>query len=103
MEEVAEEAETGAGRTSVGDDDSAGAPVSLGPSARSDNVIHQLPCFASWLLLHVPPFVMYLMYYLNEKGDRVYTMAKVDPNGRPTFSAHPGQYLLACHVCRRSS
>lgn len=33
---------------------------------------------------------MYLMYYLDENKNRIYTMAKVDPFGRPTFSAHPG-------------
>ena len=31
------------------------------------------------------------MYYLDDTSNkRVYTMAKVDPFGRPTFSAHPG-------------
>lgn len=30
------------------------------------------------------------MYYLDDTNKRVYTMAKVDPSGRPTFSAHPG-------------
>ena len=34
---------------------------------------------------------MYLMYYLNEEGDRVYTLAKISPFGTPTLSAHPGQ------------
>lgn len=38
---------------------------------------------------------MYLMYYLDDKGNRVYTMQKVDQNGHPTFSAHPGKTLLA--------
>ncbi|RWS04769.1 H/ACA ribonucleoprotein complex subunit 3-like protein [Dinothrombium tinctorium] len=35
---------------------------------------------------------MYLMYYNGENGQRVYTMAKVDPNGSPTFSAHPARF-----------
>ncbi|XP_011300005.1 uncharacterized protein Nop10 [Fopius arisanus] len=35
---------------------------------------------------------MYLMYYLNEKGERVYTLKKVDPNGKPTLSAHPARF-----------
>ncbi|KZC10833.1 PREDICTED: H/ACA ribonucleoprotein complex subunit 3 [Dufourea novaeangliae] len=35
---------------------------------------------------------MYLMYYLNETGDRVYTLKKVDPNGKPTLSAHPARF-----------
>jgi len=35
---------------------------------------------------------MYLMYYLNEAGARVYTLAKEDPTGKPTFSAHPARF-----------
>lgn len=35
---------------------------------------------------------MYLMYYLNEDGDRVYTLKKIDPNGKPTLSAHPARF-----------
>nr|ALS04943.1 H/ACA ribonucleoprotein complex subunit 2-like protein [Pseudodiaptomus poplesia] len=35
---------------------------------------------------------MYLMYYMNESGTRVYTMAKVDPSGKPTLSAHPARF-----------
>ncbi|KPM05510.1 hypothetical protein NH340_JMT05318 [Sarcoptes scabiei] len=35
---------------------------------------------------------MYLMYYLDENKNRIYTMAKVDPFGRPTFSAHPARF-----------
>ena len=34
---------------------------------------------------------MYMMYYMNENNERVYTMAKVDPRGNPTFSAHPAR------------
>lgn len=37
---------------------------------------------------------MYLMYYLNDKGERVYTLNKVDPSGKPTLSAHPGNITL---------
>lgn len=47
-----------------------------------------------------PVAIMYLMYYLNDKSERVYTMAKVDPNGRPTISAHPGE--LADFLTARS-
>ena len=36
-------------------------------------------------------FRMYMMYYMNESNERVYTMAKVDPRGNPTFSAHPAR------------
>ena len=36
---------------------------------------------------------MYMMYYLDDNGKRVYTLAKVDPKGRPTFSAHPGKFF----------
>ncbi|CAO3699669.1 unnamed protein product [Rhizopus stolonifer] len=34
---------------------------------------------------------MYLMYYMN-KGERVYTLKKVDPQGLPTKSAHPARF-----------
>ena len=33
-----------------------------------------------------------MMYYMNDSNERVYTMAKVDPQGNPTFSAHPARY-----------
>jgi len=32
------------------------------------------------------------MYYLSSEGQRVYTLAKVDPAGNPTFSAHPARF-----------
>ncbi|XP_026122248.1 H/ACA ribonucleoprotein complex subunit 3 [Carassius auratus] len=35
---------------------------------------------------------MFLQYYLNELGDRVYTLKKVDPSGQPTSSAHPARF-----------
>jgi len=35
---------------------------------------------------------MDLMYYLDEAGTRVYTLAKTDPKGNPTFSAHPARF-----------
>ncbi len=35
---------------------------------------------------------MYLMYYLDVSGNRVYTLSKVDPEGNPTFSAHPARF-----------
>ncbi|XP_058637377.1 H/ACA ribonucleoprotein complex subunit 3 [Onychostoma macrolepis] len=35
---------------------------------------------------------MFLQYYLNENGDRVYTLKKVDPTGQPTGSAHPARF-----------
>lgn len=37
---------------------------------------------------------MYLMYYRDENNKRVYTLAKVDPHGRPTMSAHPGKVYI---------
>ena len=37
-------------------------------------------------------FRMYLMYYMSEEGNRVYTLAKTDPAGNPTFSAHPARW-----------
>jgi H/ACA ribonucleoprotein complex subunit 3 len=36
--------------------------------------------------------IMYLMYYLSDSGERVYTLSKVDPRGNPTFSAHPARF-----------
>ncbi|KAI8887304.1 H/ACA ribonucleoprotein complex subunit 3 [Backusella circina FSU 941] len=35
---------------------------------------------------------MYLMYYLNDSGERVYTLKKTDPKGLPTKSAHPARF-----------
>ncbi|XP_056635121.1 H/ACA ribonucleoprotein complex subunit 3 [Diorhabda carinulata] len=35
---------------------------------------------------------MYLMYYLDESGNRVYTLKKLDPSGKPTMSAHPARF-----------
>ncbi|XP_012225662.1 H/ACA ribonucleoprotein complex subunit 3 [Linepithema humile] len=37
---------------------------------------------------------MYLMYYLDANGDRVYTLKKVDPDGKPTLSAHPARFSV---------
>nr|XP_027227690.1 H/ACA ribonucleoprotein complex subunit 3-like [Penaeus vannamei] len=35
---------------------------------------------------------MHLNYYLDNEGNRVYTLKKVDPEGRPTASAHPARF-----------
>ncbi|GJQ77008.1 hypothetical protein Trydic_g15203 [Trypoxylus dichotomus] len=35
---------------------------------------------------------MYLMYYTDETGNRVYTLQKKDPLGKPTASAHPARF-----------
>ncbi|KAI8375980.1 H/ACA ribonucleoprotein complex subunit 3 [Radiomyces spectabilis] len=35
---------------------------------------------------------MYLMYYLNDQGNRVYTLKKLDPKGNATKSAHPARF-----------
>ncbi|XP_006009866.1 H/ACA ribonucleoprotein complex subunit 3 [Latimeria chalumnae] len=35
---------------------------------------------------------MFLQYYLDENGDRVYTLKKFDLNGQPTSSAHPARF-----------
>ncbi|XP_055917705.1 H/ACA ribonucleoprotein complex subunit 3 [Eupeodes corollae] len=35
---------------------------------------------------------MYLMYTLNEKGERVYTLSKRTASGLPTISAHPARF-----------
>lgn len=34
---------------------------------------------------------MYLMFYLNEDGRRIYTLKKSFEDNRPMFSAHPGK------------
>ncbi|PSC75662.1 H ACA ribonucleo complex subunit 3 [Micractinium conductrix] len=35
---------------------------------------------------------MYLMFYVNAEGTRVYTLQKVSPDGIPTQSAHPARF-----------
>ncbi|XP_007561756.1 H/ACA ribonucleoprotein complex subunit 3 [Poecilia latipinna] len=35
---------------------------------------------------------MFLQYYLNENGDRVYTLKKATPEGQPTSPAHPARF-----------
>ncbi|CAG9801482.1 unnamed protein product [Chironomus riparius] len=35
---------------------------------------------------------MYLMYYLNEKGERMYTLKKKNPENLPTVTAHPARF-----------
>lgn len=37
---------------------------------------------------------MYLRYYLNEKGERVYTMKMTLEDGSYTLNAHPGKYII---------
>uniref|UniRef100_A0A061SA74 Nucleolar protein 10 n=1 Tax=Tetraselmis sp. GSL018 TaxID=582737 RepID=A0A061SA74_9CHLO len=35
---------------------------------------------------------MYLMYYLDDSGNRVYSLKKSTPDGSPTLSAHPARF-----------
>jgi len=35
---------------------------------------------------------MYLKHYLNEAGDRVYTLKRTSPEGKPTVSSHPARF-----------
>uniref|UniRef100_A0A1X7VCA6 Nucleolar protein 10 n=1 Tax=Amphimedon queenslandica TaxID=400682 RepID=A0A1X7VCA6_AMPQE len=35
---------------------------------------------------------MYLMYYLDKEGKRIYTLKKIGPDGTPTLSAHPARF-----------
>ncbi|XP_075225900.1 nop10 ribonucleoprotein [Lycorma delicatula] len=35
---------------------------------------------------------MYLMYYVDEDGKRVYTLKKITPDGQMTKSAHPARF-----------
>ncbi|GFT78843.1 hypothetical protein NPIL_532031 [Nephila pilipes] len=43
---------------------------------------------------------MYLMYYIDEKGDRVYTLKSYAPDGKPTLSAHPARFSPADAMLR---
>ncbi|KAB0791285.1 hypothetical protein PPYR_03085 [Photinus pyralis] len=35
---------------------------------------------------------MYLMYYIDDSGKRVYTLKKTDLVGKPTMTAHPARF-----------
>ncbi|RZC49492.1 hypothetical protein C5167_017916 [Papaver somniferum] len=35
---------------------------------------------------------MYLQYYINDNGDKVYTVKKESPLGKATESAHPARF-----------
>uniref|UniRef100_A0A8C6S1R8 Nucleolar protein 10 n=1 Tax=Neogobius melanostomus TaxID=47308 RepID=A0A8C6S1R8_9GOBI len=35
---------------------------------------------------------MFLQYYIDENGDRIYTLKKVTADGMPTSSAHPARF-----------
>ncbi|CAG8778713.1 10098_t:CDS:2, partial [Acaulospora morrowiae] len=35
---------------------------------------------------------MHLMYYIDDQGNRAYTLKKVSPNGGVTKSAHPARF-----------
>ncbi|CAN0219986.1 H/ACA ribonucleoprotein complex subunit 3 [Petromyzon marinus] len=35
---------------------------------------------------------MFLQFYVDEAGERVYTLKKQDPKGGPTLSAHPARF-----------
>ncbi|KAM9078490.1 LOW QUALITY PROTEIN: H/ACA ribonucleoprotein complex subunit 3-like [Megaptera novaeangliae] len=35
---------------------------------------------------------MFLQYYLNEQGDRIYLLKKLDPMRQQTCVAHPAQF-----------
>lgn len=35
---------------------------------------------------------MHLMFYLDAEGKRIYTLKKVNPEGKPTDSAHPARF-----------
>lgn len=35
---------------------------------------------------------MYLRFYLNAEGQRVYTFKYISPDGKPTQSAHPARF-----------
>ncbi|KAG4916190.1 hypothetical protein JHK87_053747 [Glycine soja] len=59
-------------------------------------------------LLRLGSVTMYLQFYINDNGDKVYTTKKDSPLGLPTQSAHPGMarniagllaLLLAVSIC----
>ena len=35
---------------------------------------------------------MHLMFYMSDTGERVYTLKKQTPSGKPTESAHPARF-----------
>jgi len=35
---------------------------------------------------------MFLRYYIDDSGNRVYTLEKEGPQGQPTYSAHPARF-----------
>ena len=35
---------------------------------------------------------MYLQFYTDDNGKRVYTLKKMNPTGTPTISAHPARF-----------
>ncbi|XP_032668891.1 H/ACA ribonucleoprotein complex subunit 3 isoform X2 [Odontomachus brunneus] len=35
---------------------------------------------------------MFLMYSVDANGNRIYTLKKMDSNGKPTLSAHPARF-----------
>lgn len=35
---------------------------------------------------------MFLMFYLDDQGRRVYTLGKIAPNGQQAISAHPARF-----------
>ncbi|XP_035474264.1 H/ACA ribonucleoprotein complex subunit 3 [Scophthalmus maximus] len=35
---------------------------------------------------------MFLQFYENESGERIYTLKKLNPDGQPTSSAHPARF-----------
>ncbi|KAH7691532.1 H/ACA ribonucleoprotein complex subunit 3 protein [Dioscorea alata] len=43
-------------------------------------------------LLKFRKFAMYLQFYINENGDKVYTTKKESPLGLATQSAHPARF-----------
>ncbi|XVF40088.1 hypothetical protein PTKIN_Ptkin01aG0084000 [Pterospermum kingtungense] len=46
---------------------------------------------------------MYLQFYINENGDKVYTTKKESPLGLPTQSAHPARFSPDDKYSRQSS
>ncbi|EOY27629.1 Nucleolar RNA-binding Nop10p family protein [Theobroma cacao] len=73
----------------------------LGSTASKVTLFCAQPASTASLLLQAPAEEscysfsldkMYLQFYINENGDKVYTTKKESPVGMPTQSAHPARF-----------
>ncbi len=74
---------------------SASQPLAPTPPLKIDSSLQRHPNSLKVRLTSAaaPPTTMHLMYYLNEKGERVYTLKKSHgEEEQPTLSAHPARF-----------